>query len=115
MLEKIVSGGQTGVDRAALDVAIDWNILYGGWCPKGRLDENGTIPKKYQYLKELEENYLNDKENFDARTKKNIQDSDGTLILVPSLPLPETIKDGTLLTIEIVNSSKKPSFLVDLS
>lgn len=115
MLEKIVSGGQTGVDRAALDTAIDLGVEYGGWCPKGRLDENGTIPSKYKNLTELDGTFSSEKENYDARTKKNIQDSDGTLILVPSLPLPERIKDGTLLTIEVVSSSKKPYHIVDLS
>src|SRR5262245_15492232 len=104
MLEKIVSGGQTGVDRAALDVAIELNIEYAGWCPKGRLDENGRIPSKYKNLTEIDGAFTNEKENYDTRTKKNIQDSDGTLVLVPSLPLPEGIKDGTLLTISAVSS-----------
>ena len=85
MIGKIISGGQTGVDRAALDVAIDLDIQYGGWCPKGRLDENGTIPSKYKNLEELNGTFSNDKENYDTRTKKNIQNSDGTLIILPSL------------------------------
>ena len=60
MIEKIVSGGQTGVDRAALDVAITLDIPHGGWCPKGRLAELGTtIPKKY-CLKETESNDFSD-------------------------------------------------------
>ncbi len=46
MIKKIITGGQTGVDRAALDVAISFNIIWGGWCPRGRIDENGTIPKR---------------------------------------------------------------------
>ena len=53
MLRKIISGAQTGVDRAALDVAMILDFEYSGWCPKGRLDEKGTIPEKYKYLKEI--------------------------------------------------------------
>lgn len=47
-LSKIISGGQTGVDRAALDVAIELGIMHGGWCPRGRLSESGPIPLTYQ-------------------------------------------------------------------
>lgn len=115
MIGKIISGGQTGVDRAALDVAIDLDIQYGGWCPKGRLDENGTIPSKYKNLEELNGTFSNDKENYDTRTKKNIQNSDGTLIILPSLSLLTRIKDGTFLTIEEASSSKKPYLIVDIS
>lgn len=115
MLEKIISGGQTGVDRAALDVAINNNITVGGWCPQGRIDELGKIPEKYNQLKEISGLFPNDKENYDARTKKNITDSDGTLIIVPELPLPSTIKDGTLLTIEEAARQQKPYVLISLS
>jgi hypothetical protein len=115
MLQKIISGGQTGVDRAALDAAISSDIEYGGWCPKGRLDEKGTIPNKYESLKEISGNFKTDKENYDARTKKNIKDSDATLIIVPKIPLPQEIKDGTLLTIEDVKKQKKLYLIVDLS
>ena len=52
MITKIISGGQTGADRAALDVAIEWGITHGGWLPKGRLTEAGRLPAKYQ-LKEM--------------------------------------------------------------
>lgn len=115
MLEKIVSGGQTGTDRAALDVALKFEIPYGGWCPKGRLDELGTIPSKYSQLKEIEGEFLTDKDNYDMRTKENIKDSDGTLILIPSEPLPKNIKDGTLITIEHVKQEQKPFLIVNLS
>ena len=107
MIEKIIAGGQTGIDRAALDVAIELNIPHGGWCPQGRLAELGqTIPEKYL----LQETKTSD---YSERTKLNIQDSDGTLILVPELPL--TIKDGTLLTIKQVEEKNKPHLIFDLS
>jgi Circularly permutated YpsA SLOG family len=70
---KIVSGGQTGVDRAALDVALKHGIACGGWCPAGRLDEFGRIPDRYP-VKELE------KSGFPQRTLQNVKDSDGTVV-----------------------------------
>jgi hypothetical protein len=115
MIEKIVSGGQTGVDRAALDAAIESNIAYEGWCPKGRIDELGIIPEEYCALKEISGEFKNEKENYNTRTKHNIRDSDGTLILVPKIPIPLTIKDGTLLTIQEAQDKKKPYLVIDLS
>jgi hypothetical protein len=115
MIEKIVSGGQTGVDRAALDVAIELDSPYGGWCPKGRIDEKGMIPEKYCRLKEIQGNFTTEKENYDTRTKQNIIDSDGTLILVPKIPLPPEIRDGTLLTIKEVKKQNEPYLIIDLS
>lgn len=107
MIEKIISGGQTGVDRAALDVAMTCNISHGGWCPKGRLAELATtIPEKY-LLKETESS------DYSVRTKLNIQDSDGTLILVPEIPV--KVNDGTNLTIEEVKIKKKPYLIINLS
>lgn len=115
MIKKIVSGGQTGVDRAALDIAIELNITYGGWCPKGRLDENGIIPSKYKNLTEHNRFFRCEKDNYDARTQLNISDSDGTLILVPAMPLPNKIKDGTNLTITDVIYQKKPYLIINLA
>jgi hypothetical protein len=71
---KIISGGQTGVDRAALDVALKHGIDCGGWCPAGRLDEFGRIPDRYP-VKELEEG------SFAERTLQNVKDSDGTVVI----------------------------------
>jgi deaminated glutathione amidase len=113
-LNTIVSGGQTGVDRAALDVAIKLGLEYGGWCPKGRLDEKGTIPRQYAALKEINGDFANDQENYNARTVQNIIDSDATLIVVPILPLPENIKDGTILTIEEITRQNKPYYILSL-
>ncbi len=114
MIEKIVTGGQTGVDRAGLDAAIDLNINYGGWCPKGRIDEKGIIPDKYKNLVEIPNNIENEKENYDTRTKMNIRDSDATLIFLPCYPIPLEIQDGTLLTINEVSSQNKPYLLINL-
>ncbi len=74
MVKKIISGGQTGADRAALDVAIKLGVLHGGWIPKGRLTENGMLDDRY-HLKEMET------ANYNKRTEQNVIDSDGTLII----------------------------------
>src|SRR5439155_19221601 len=71
MIKKIISGGQTGADRAALDLAIELNLPHGGWCRRGRLAEDGMIEKSYQ---------LSETPNADPaqRTEWNVRDSDGT-------------------------------------
>ena len=79
MLKKIISGGQTGVDRAALDVAMRLGIAHGGWIPKGRLAEDGTLPPHY-HLQEMST------DGYEARTEKNVLDSDGTLIISRGSP-----------------------------
>src|SRR5437867_5771751 len=71
---KIMSGGQTGVDRAALDVALKHGIDCGGWCPAGRLDEFGRIPDRYP-VRELQAG------GFTERTMQNVKDSDGTVVI----------------------------------
>ncbi len=71
---KIISGGQTGADRAALDVAIELKIEHGGWLPRGRKAEDGSLDRRYR-LQEL------DSANYRDRTRKNIQASDATLII----------------------------------
>lgn len=115
MFEKIISGGQTGVDRAALDIAIDLDLPYGGWCPKGRIDEIGIIPEKYNRLIEVVTVFDNNQDNYNTRTQLNIRDSDGTLIIVPTFPLPKEITDGTVLTIEEVCTQNKPYLLISLT
>lgn len=93
---RIVSGGQTGVDRAALDFALANNYPCGGWCPKGRRADDGTIPDLYP-LKELSS------PEYAARTKQNILDSDATLVIYDSIP-----DRGTKYTIEQCLKLKRP-------
>jgi predicted Rossmann-fold nucleotide-binding protein len=100
---KIVSGGQTGVDRAALDVALKHGIKSGGWCPTGRLDEFGTIPERYP-LKELERGA------FAERTVQNVKDSDGTVIIYPG-----KLSGGTEETLRFCIARQRPHQLIDAS
>ena len=84
---KIVSGGQTGVDRAALDVAIKLGIEAGGWCPRGRRAEDGPIEERYP----LRETWSR---TYSQRTEWNVRDSDATLILCRGTPSLPTAMDG---------------------
>lgn len=98
--QKIISGGQTGVDRAVLDVCLDKKFPCGGWCPKGRLAEDGRIDLKYP-LKEAENS------SYDYRTRLNVMNSDGTLIIAP-----EKLSGGTLLTLNTTKKLKKPVLVI---
>jgi len=102
-IQRIVSGGQAGVDRAALDVALELGIPCGGWCPKGRKAEDGPIDIRYP-LKETHS------ANYRIRTERNVRESDGTLIFTWREP-----KGGTGLTIKFAQKYKKPYFVIDLS
>jgi len=102
IIKKIVSGGQTGVDRAALDLARELQIPCGGYCPKGRLAEDGLIPEIYT-LQETET------EVYEERTRKNVEESDGTLVLTRGQPT-----GGTAYTIEVALTFGKPVWIVDL-
>ena len=99
---KIVSGGQTGVDRGALDAAIETQIRHGGCCPKGRKAEDGPIDAHY-HLQETES------ESYPVRTEKNVVDSDGTLILYR-----RQLQGGTLLTAQLAERHKRPLLVIDL-
>ncbi len=110
MILKVVSGGQTGVDQASLLIASERGLEIGGWCPKGGLDEyKMDIRKQHPSLVEATTS------NPDERTKLNVRDSDGTLIIVPGWPLSEKIKDGTQLTIEEAQRLKKPYLIFSLA
>lgn len=102
IIKKIISGGQTGADRAALDVAIKFNIEHGGWIPAGRRAEDGALPEKYN-LTEM------DTESYPKRTEQNIRNSDGTLIVSRG-----KLKGGSLLTWEFAQKFNKPCFHIDL-
>jgi predicted Rossmann fold nucleotide-binding protein DprA/Smf involved in DNA uptake len=100
---KIISGGQTGVDRAALDVALELGLACGGYCPKGRWAEDGPIPDKYP----LQETPSAD---HPQRTEWNVRDSDGTLILTLGKPA-----GGTASTLQHARELGRPCLVVDLS
>jgi hypothetical protein len=98
----IVSGGQTGVDRAALDWACRHRIPHGGWCPMGRRAEDGPLPWKYQMR-------ITESSDYRPRTEWNVRDSDGTLILNLG-----KLNGGTLATQSFAREMNKPCLLVPL-
>jgi hypothetical protein len=95
MAEKIISGGPTGVDWAALDVALALGLAVGGGCPKGRRAEDGIIPDRYPLTATPEP-------DDETRTRRNVEDSDGTL------------DDGTALRVDHARQSGKPCWVVTL-
>lgn len=95
-LQKIVTGGQTGVDRAALDAAKAHDVPIGGWCPRGRRAEDGPIPERYPLQETPSEAYK-------QRTVWNVRDSDGTLILTDG-----TLDGGTALTMKEAKRQGRP-------
>ena len=98
---KIVSGGQTGVDRAALDFAIRHGYEHGGWCPHGRRAEDGVIPPIYR-LRET------DSPDYDERTEKNVLDSDATLIVTRE----KELSGGTAFTQTCAKQQGRPALVV---
>jgi hypothetical protein len=100
---KIISGGQTGVDRAALDVALRHGIECGGWCPTGRLDEFGKIPEHYP-IQELQCG------SFTERTLQNVKDSDGTVVIYSV-----ELRGGTEQSVRFCLELKRPHELIDAS
>lgn len=101
---KIVSGGQTGVDRAALDAAMQHGLECGGWCPKGRRAEDGRIDGRYPLTETPERRYS-------QRTEWNVRDSDATLIIAREMPL----SGGTAFTFETAEQYGKPVLVADLT
>src|SRR5262245_9804382 len=81
---EIFAGGQTGVDRGALDAALELGVDCGGWCPPGRLAEDGRIPDRYPVIEMHETEFEGD--GYAARTRRNVEISDGTLILCVGPP-----------------------------
>jgi hypothetical protein len=99
---RVISGGQTGVDRAALDTAIALGIDHGGWCPRGRLAEDGRIADRYQLVETASPEYA-------VRTEQNVIDSEGTLILYR-----RALRGGTELTYRLALKHARPHLLIDL-
>jgi len=108
---KIISGGQTGVDRAALDVAIERGIPYGGWCPKGGWAEDCPHPPGLlSRYPELRETPLADPAQ---RTERNVRDADAVLIIVDARGVPAS--RGTALAADLAGRDGKPLLIVDVS
>jgi Circularly permutated YpsA SLOG family len=97
VLSKIVSGGQTGADRSALDWAIKRGVAHGGWCPKGRKAEDGVIDPRYNLAETPSEDYS-------QRTEWNVRDSDGTAVF----SIRGELRGGSLLTVELAGRYNKP-------
>jgi hypothetical protein len=104
MIDRIVSGGQTGADRAALDVAIRLGYDCGGWVPRGRLDETGVIPSAYPNLVEADDEWP------ETRTELNVRDSDATVIFSHG-----PLFGGSEYTKTKVDEQGKPSLHIDLA
>ena len=94
---KLMSGGQTGADRAALDFAIEHEIPHAGWCPAGRLAEDGVIPSRYRLTETPESNYS-------QRTEWNVRDSDGTVVF----SVEPVVAGGTKETTWMAEQLRKP-------
>lgn len=103
MIEKLVSGGQTGADIAALDVALRHEFPHGGWCPAGRRSLDGPLPARYQLTETPSEGYL-------QRTQWNARDSDGTVVFT----LAREVTGGSLKTIGFANKHEKPCIHIHL-
>ena len=102
LVPRIISGGQTGADRAGLDWAIRNGVPHGGWCPRGRTAEDGILPAKYG-LREAQS------PDYRWRTRQNVTDSDGTLVLNLGI-----LDGGTLETAKFAERLRKPHLLLQL-
>jgi hypothetical protein len=101
-VKMIISGGQTGVDRAALEVAIELNIPHGGWCPRGRLAEDGPIAAYFKLKETASRLYY-------VRTELNVKEANGTLIFFRG-----KMSSGTALTQKYTRRLNKPCLSLDL-
>lgn len=102
-IRKIITGGQTGSDRAAMDFALRYGLPLEGWCPRGRLAEDGVIDSRYPLRETPSDVYA-------ERTEWNVRDSDGTLVFTHG-----EVLGGTLLTIECTAKYARPTFVHELS
>lgn len=102
MIERIVSGGQTGVDRGALRAAMEHGVACGGWCPRGRRAEDGRIPDQFPLRETVTASYR-------ERTDRNVRDSGATLIVTRGPP-----RGGTALTERFARRARRPCLVVDL-
>ena len=102
MITKIISGGQTGADQAALDFAIEHDLPHGGWIPKGKITEDGIFPDKY-HLDEMPT------ASYPKRTERNILDSDGTIIFSRG-----KLTGGSALTRKLAKQHERPWLHIDL-
>ena len=100
---KIISGAQTGADRAALDAALELGVATGGWIPKGRKAEDGVIPEKYSTLTET------DSAHYEARTRLNVRDADATLIVSHG-----ALHGGSRYCRDVAEEVGKPHLHIDL-
>jgi hypothetical protein len=103
VIDKLISGGQTGVDRAALDVARELGLASGGWCPQGRRAEDGRLADCYPMQETPAGEYA-------QRTEWNVRDADGTLVLTRGRP-----SEGTAFTIEMAWRHGKPCLVLEVS
>jgi hypothetical protein len=101
-MRKVVSGGQSGVDRAALDAAGALGLPLGGWCPRGRKAEDGPIDPSYPLAETPDQDYA-------QRTEWNVRDADGTLVLTRGRP-----SGGTAFTIAVARRLGRPLLVLDL-
>jgi putative molybdenum carrier protein len=99
----VISGGQTGVDRAALDAAVAAGVPHGGWCPRGRRAEDGVIPARYRLREHASARYA-------ARTEANVLEADATLVLAHG-----PLTGGTALTRRTARRHRRPLLVVDLA
>ena len=104
LVSKIISGGQTGAERAGLDVALWHQFPHGGWCPKGRKAEDGTVGGQYQLTETPSASYL-------QRTEWNVRDSDGTIVFT----FAEDITGGSLRTLAFAKKHQKPCLHISRS
>lgn len=104
MIEKLISGGQTGADIAALDVALRFDFPHGGWCPKGRRSLEGPIADRYQLVETPSTSYL-------QRTEWNVRDADGTVVFT----MAADVSGGSLRTIGFAKKHGKPCLHISQS